>query len=256
MSKSQSLSEDLTNSLNLLFYREGFSYYLPDELSKVAKISSFKVSHPNRWETEITKELDVNLRLRRNFSSVRVGLVSTFFNLVPNVYLRSNPDDLLNFSEAEFENNILFEGNTSFDCSFLYGTSQLLVDKLKELYGTVLYFHSGQIFLDSVQKQSELTVHLNLIQHNLEIAVTDQSGLQLYNLFETPTGEDILFYTLFALQQLELDSNRVEVKCYGQLLPNTKVFQTLKKYVRNVNIGLKDERTLENFTLINISKCA
>src|SRR5690606_12114380 len=89
----------------------------------------------------------------------------------------------------------------------------------------------------------------------LEIAVSENGKMIYYNLFETLTGEDILFYTLFVFQQLGLDTNRIELLCYGQLLPNTKVFQILKKYVRHVKAAMKDEDYLENFSLFNLSKC-
>ncbi len=182
--------------------------------------------------------------------------MSPFFNLVPAAYLLENPETLLNFSEAEFEINRIMQRETRFENAFVYGTSQLLLDKLKELYGKVECFHSGNVFLESITNSKETVVHLNLYEHNLEIAVTDNSDIIFYNLFEAQTGEDVLFYTLFVLEQLDIDSNKAELKCYGQLLPGTKVFQTLKKYVRFVFQASKDEEFLENHTLFNLSKCA
>ena len=219
-------------------------------------MNHFKVSHVNKWEAEIIRELEVNLRLRRNFDEVNAAFLSSFFNLVPGDYLSVNQDILLNFSEAEFENNAILQGKTDFGGAFVYGISQVLMDKLNELYGEVDYFHSGNIFLNSISGSGEIKIHLNLYEHNLEVAVTKESEVVFYNLFETLTGEDILFYTLFAVEQLNLDPNKTELKTYGQLLPNTKVFQIFKKYVRFVSPGLKDEDFLENYTLYRLPECA
>lgn len=202
------------------------------------------------------RELEVNLRLRKNFDHVNAGFLSSFFNLVPNVYLFENQDVLLNFSEAEFDANNILRSNTRFESTFVYGTSQLLFEKLNEFYGKVRCFHSGSIFLDSIAVSNDPVIHLNLYEHNLEVAVMENSGVVFYNLFETQTGEDILFYTLFAMEQLNLYPNHSEIKCYGQLLPGTKVFQTLKKYVRFVSAGSRNEDFLENHTLFNLPKCA
>jgi hypothetical protein len=243
------------NSLQMLFYKDGFSFCTKSADGKFSKVSEFKVSHVSKWETEVMREVEVDLRLRRSFNAVQVGMVSSFFNLVPNSYLSVNAESLLNFSESEFEHNILLESSTKYDGSFLFGSSQLLVNKLMELYKNVQIFHSGTVFLNSIPTTNDATVHLNLVHHNLEIAIVKNGQILYYNLFETQTGEDILFYTLFAMEQIGMDTNKVELKTYGQLLANTKVFQILKKYVRKLSVGMKDEEFLENFTLFNLSKC-
>jgi len=182
--------------------------------------------------------------------------MSSFFNLVPLDYLIEGQGTLLNFSEAEFEVNNILVTTTRFENAFVYGISQALLDKLNEFYGKVEGFHSGSIFLNSIPVSNDKVIHLNLYEHNLEIAVTGDSKIVFYNLFDTQTGEDILFYTLFALEQLNLDPNKAEVKCYGQLLAGTKVFQALKKYIRFISPALKNEDFLENYTLFNLPKCA
>jgi hypothetical protein len=223
---------------------------------KPSAAQHFKVSHSNVWEKEVSKELETNLRLRRNFEKVNAGFISSFFNLVPAEYDEIDSQVLLNFSEAEFENNKILKSKTRFDNSFFYGVSQTVLDKLNEQFPKPEFFHSGTVFLNSIPESEEAVIHLNLYRHNLEIAVIQEKKLLYYNLFETLSGEDILFYTLFAMQQLDLDTNKIPLKCYGQLLPDTKVFQIFKKYVRFVSAGSKDESFLENFTLFNLPKCA
>ena len=252
------ISTELENKkiLNFLFYKEGFSFCIKDAENKNPTVSHFKVSHFHLWETEILKELETNLRLKRNFDAVKVAFISSFFNLVPEGYATENAEILLNFSEAEFEDNQILKSNLAFGNSFIYGTSSKLVDALKKQFGQMEYFHSGHVFLASISQTQDAVVHLNLNHHNLEIAVTRKSTVQFYNLFETPTGEDILFFTLFVMEQLELDTNKIEIKTYGELLPHTKVFQILRKYVRYVSAASKDEDSLTHFTLYNLSKCA
>ena len=240
--------------MNLLFYKEGFSFFV-SETGKSEKVHHFKVSHFNFWEKEVNKELETNLRLRKHFSQVNAAFISPFFNLVPNEYLGIDAEALLNFSEAEFENNKLLKSPARFGQTFVYGVSQSVLDRLNSLFSKVKTFHSGSVFVDFIATSGEKRVHINLYEHNLEIAVSENEKIIYYNLFETLTGEDILFYSLFVFRQLELDTNKTELLCYGQLLPNTKVFQIFKKYVRYVKAAIKDEDYLENFTLYNLSKC-
>lgn len=247
---------DTVNSLALLFHREGFSFCVYDEKGNPGKVSNFKITHNSRWEVEVMKELEVNLRLRRNYETVSTGFVSSFFNLIPNAYANVSNDVLLNLSETEFENNAILTSPTNHETKFVYGTSQLVLDKLNELYSKINFHHSGKVFLDSIQFSKQNELHLNLYQNQLEAVVTSEKGILFYNLFEIQSDEDILFYTLFALEQLDLDANKVELKCYGKLLPNTSIYQTLKKYVRYVTPAIKNEEFLENYTLLNLTKCA
>src|SRR5690625_6203472 len=107
----------------------------------------------SQWEKEVIQELEVNLRLRRNFEKVNIGFISSFFNLVPNTYDDLEADVLLNFSEAEFENNALLSGDTNLGLNVVFGTSQLLIDKLNELYKEVNFYHSAR----SEEHTSEIT---------------------------------------------------------------------------------------------------
>lgn len=247
---------DTANSLSLLFNKEGFSFCAYDEQGNPGKVSHFKVTHVNRWEVEVMKELEVNLRLRRNYDNVSAGFVSTFFNLIPNSIASVSNDVLLNLSEAEFENNVILTSPTIHESRFVYGISQLVLDKLNELYGKINFHHSGQVFLNSILFSKQAELHLNLYQDQLEAVITKDKGILFYNLFEIQSDEDVLFYTLFVLEQLDLDANKIELKCYGGLLPKTNVYQTLKKYIRYVTPAVKNEEFLENYTLLNLVKCA
>lgn len=240
--------------MQLLFHKEGFFYFIKNEANKNEKINSFKVSHSNQWETEILKEISTNLSLRRNFKTVSVAFASSFFNLVPKVYTQVAAESLLILSEAEFEENILLRSETQFESSFVYGTSQKLIDLVKKQYANVVLSHSGSLFLNHLEKSEQATLHLNLIQNQLEIVAINQGKLVFYNLFDTPTTEDILFFTLFTLEQLNWNSNKIQLKTYGHLLPETSGFQTLRKYIRHVHTAMKDEIYLENYTLFNLAK--
>jgi len=254
--KNQLISSNGKNiiTLNLLFFKEGFSYCTQN--GKIySDVSVFKVSNLNLWEEEVIKELEINLKLRRNFEQVNVGLISGFFTLVPNQYLTESRETLLDFSEGEFENNILLQSETRFGCNFVYGTSLLLTEKLSELYRNVNFYHSGTVFLNAVETEKEKTLYLNLNYNQLEIFVAADADVIFYNLIETPTVEDVLFFTLFTAEQLNLDLNQISVNCYGELMPDNQAFQMLKKYVRNLNTAMKNEVFLKNFTLFNLSSC-
>ncbi|HUH34884.1 MAG TPA: DUF3822 family protein [Moheibacter sp.] len=245
-----------TSSLNLLFFKEGFSYCIVSTDNERPKVHTFQVKHLNQWEKEVIQELEVNLHLRRNFGQVNVGFLTSFFNLVPTAYESLDAETLLNFSEATFENNALLKSETiNGALKIVYGTSQLLIDGLKKLHQQVNFYPAAQVFYAHLVYLDKDCIHLNWQHQHLEIMVTQDKQLIFYNVFETASDEDVLFYTLFALEQLGLKANQIQLNTYGALLPETRVFQLLKKYVRYVNAALKDEEVLANFTLYKLNSC-
>lgn len=248
-------NSNLANSLSILFHKNGFSFMSYDENENPGKVTHFNVLNANRWEDEVIKELDINLRLRRNYNHVKVGFVTSFFSLVPNAYAKISADTLLNFSEAEFEVSQLLRSSTQYESTFVFGISQALKDKLSELYKKVEFTHSGKVFLDSISISKNPELHLNWFETQLEIVISKENSIVFYNLFDVQSDEDVLFFTLFAAEQLQLDLNQIDVKCYGQLLPVKSIYQTLKKYARFVMPALKNEEFLANYTLNNLSQC-
>lgn len=223
--------------------------------TKYPTTGKFKVTHFSKWEDEVLKELEINLNLRRNFKTVNAGFLTSFFSLTPESYVSDDLQAMLNFSETEFEDSSLLKDNPVYGSHFVFGISGPLKEKLENLFPNLFICHSGKVFLENLNPEGEKKIHLNLIEHSLEIAVTEENQLMFYNLFETKTGEDILFYTLFAVEQLGLDPNKIDMRTYGELLPITKVYQILRKYIRNITTGIKDEEFLKNFSLYNLSKC-
>lgn len=240
--------------MNLLFYKGGFSFFVQSEQKNKGKVQTFEVSQPNLWEEEVCKELETNLALRRNFKEVRACFLSSFYSLVPTTYKDENAETLLNFSEAEFEENQLLTGSSRWDAHFVYGTSQALMECLSKQYDHLNFFHSGQVFLSALDEKAG-EVHLNLFKGNLEVAVLEEGKLVFYNLFDSPTDEDVLFYTLFAIEQLNLETNKMKLVTYGDLKPSTSAYGTLRKYIRNLSPVSKDETVMDNFTLLNLEKC-
>lgn len=244
------------STLNLLFYKEGFSYCVATSQNEPSKVHRFQVSNQQQWENEVIKELEVNLQLRRNFGQVNVGLLTSFFNLVPIAYDSIDAETLLNFSEAAFENNVLLKSESIDDAfKIVFGTSQRLMDGLNKLHQQVHFYHSAEVFYAHLVYLDKNCIHLNLNHQHLEVMVTQDKTLRFYNVFETAVEEDILFYALFVLEQLGLNPNQVQMNTYGELLPETQAFQLLKKYVRYVNAALKNEEVLANFTLYNLNTC-
>jgi hypothetical protein len=55
-------------------------------------------------------------------------------------------------------------------------------------------------------------IYLNLNLSSIEIIVFENKKLVFFNNFDTRTQEDVVYYTLFALEQLQLDPRKVSIQ--------------------------------------------
>jgi hypothetical protein len=57
------------------------------------------------------------------------------------------------------------------------------------------------------------------------------------NSFEFTTKEDLLYFTLFAFEQLKIETEKVEVQLYGDITKGDEYFNLLYEYIRNLSLG-------------------
>ena len=85
----------------------------------------------------------------------------------------------------------------------------------------------------SLQQHSGTSVFLYLHPGCFDMAVTDYRRLLFCNRFTFGTAEDFIYFVLFAMQQLNLDAEKVPVLIAGHILKNSQIWDILYKYVRN-----------------------
>ena len=55
-----------------------------------------------------------------------------------------------------------------------------------------------------------------------------------YNAFKYKTKEDFIYYLIFVLDQLKLNPEEIELVLSGLIDKNSKLFEMVYKYVRNI----------------------
>ena len=139
------------------------------------------------------------------------------------------------------------------DPSISVSTNILL--SLPNLQNARLY-HAGKFLIDyGTINSKDDEIYINLIHQKLEICIVSQGKFIFYNLFEAKTKEDFLFYILYTLNQLNISPNNVSLYVFGDLLNSPEYYETLKKYIRNVNFNNDDKQLGQYFTLYKLFEC-
>jgi len=132
-------------------------------------------------------------------------------------------------------------------------------------FGAFEFKHASSILLEailSLEKHStEKKVYTYCSETYFEIVVLDKNQLILHNTFEYFTKEDFIYYTLFTLEQLELNPEEIKLILTGTITEADEIYKITYNYIRNVSIleyqnSFKvnnniNTSSLHNITLLN-----
>ncbi len=144
---------------------------------------------------------------------------------------------------------VLWHAHPAADCTAVFATEAALPDWLAATYGAgaaqVLSHVSA--LLEGVLHQpsraetsftpNPAVVHLHVSAGLLTVAVVRGRKLDFANVFAFTTPEDLVYFTILVMQELQLTPEQVPITVWGDLTPDAALLQVLRRYVRTVRLG-------------------
>lgn len=179
----------------------------------------------------------------KKYGKVNVTLLNRDFTLLPESYA----------GEGDIRKHLLFSGGSGVESNVLQGHLKDTVVGFAadpEVYSLL-----GKKFpWASIRHSATLTPALMLTHHSLracdlflqtgpsviEICACASQQLNYYNVFNFETDEDILYYLLFVMEQLQLDPLTARLALAGEREVNDTLFKSIKKYVKQVSFVSPD----------------
>lgn len=257
------MSKTTQRSLAILLSHDMLSYITKTtdgETTSYSDVYDYSVdfTNLNKTEIEIEHELRSNLTLLQEYDYVHICFLSTTVNVVPNQFAHKPFEELLslsNYSPVKLAIDCPLE---NVEASIIYNIHYPLKDillSLPNLQNARLY-HSGKFLVDYGMINSKNDeIYINLMHQKLEVCVLSNGEFIFYNLFETKTKEDFLFYILYTLNQLNISPNTVSLYAFGDILNSPDFYETLQKYVRHISFNEADKQLGQYFTLYKLFEC-
>lgn len=233
---------------------KGFAYSVVNRTSKEI-IDTERIPLTSRIAEDnksTIKELLDKKGLLSFSEEVSLAIVSDKTTLVPqNVFGESSPKDIFR----------LCFGETQFDIDYNRFPEQGLVN----IYETIDWIKSFFVIrFPSIIMQHENThvmraifagqtfapiVHLVMEQEHFSLIITSKNKLDFYNVFEYKTLEDIVYHTIFVMDQKEMNESSLKLLIHGtkqhaklqnelkdnmqRLRPNTSIDIELKEKIKH-----------------------
>lgn len=205
------------------------------------------VTNPLQLETEIStiyeQYADI---LELPFQAVTVSHVNTLSTFVPKpLFSDKNLADYLKYNNKILANDYMtFDVVSNSDMVNVYIPYVNINNLFFEKYGAFTYRHFATILLENVFQASntsdEPSVYVHVQKEQFEIIVIQNKKLLLYNSFEYSTSEDFIYYLLFTIEQLELNTNTLQLYFLGDISIEDDLYTITYTYIRHVSFFEKN----------------
>ena len=197
----------------------------------------------NDWK-ELLENTSAHSRLLRNYEFLKVtaGIMSPEYTLVPEALFK--PGDEITYFEKNYpavvDTSIHAQHVSSFHLYTIFGIEKELEKEINHLFQDPQLWHYSQAFLSGIgllmKTDSGKQFCLNIRTNKIDIVVSENKKLLLLNSYSWQTNEDVLYFTLFVCEQLELNPDKFLLTVTGDIEERSALFKLLSKYIRNINI--------------------
>ena len=190
--------------------------------------------------------------LSQNFKSKSISFVNFANTLVPfELYEKKDKENLFALNH-ELNDEVLLEDNLREEIINLHAVPKLFFQTIKNILPDAALRSQSSILINNFTNLNLKveTMFLYLKDSFVNIVVTKEKNLIFQNKFNYVTKEDLLFYVLFSIQELNFSNENINTIVYGNVTEDE--FSILYDYIRNIKYGnkLKDISCSNEFNSI------
>ena len=232
--------------LSIQLSLNGLSFCITDKVSQeLIEVQRLRFSTP-RSENELKGALSQFLESHnvpsRTYESVVVTHSNALFNIVPlALFDASKLNDYVKFNAQLLPHDELaYDIIAHKDMVVVYVPFTAANNYVFDCFGPFDFKHHVALHLEELlsieHEASEKACYAHIDQGTLNLTVIKNKKLQFFNSFQIGSTEDLLYYILFSLEQLELDPKKVQMLFYGETTEAEPYYKKALQYLNNCSI--------------------
>lgn len=238
----------------------------------VIELCHVELQHNNSpFDITSTVSLLVNdyLLHRKKFEKVNISFLNSEFTLVPDAFAsESDAKSVLTFTTGSTQIKRALQHSLK-NFRFCYSVDLELIGFFEKTFPNASVRHAGAVNISLFFSQHSIVnsdLFLNIGDGCIELAAKQKNDMIFYNMFNSESDEDILYYILFTMEQFRMDPLNTKLAIAGQRSASDDLIKNIRKYIRHVafsvsnpSVVMKGElSTLPGhyyFTLLNQHAC-
>ena len=240
-------------NLSIRMLPDGFSYTVFDatknrfmalaEFAFPFLSASLPVYGSDQYLQWVEKIISQHILLKEDFNKVSVLVGGNKYTLMPPpLFNPENARKYLAFNHPlSQEDEVRFDEIHAPESVLIYGFAGSINSWINHHYPDATIFHQCSPLLRSMHIQNKSGNHIATVMANIRSDILDiiafkGASLHLCNSFSYFTDTDLLYYLLFVMEQLKINTDEASLLLCGAVDENSGLFNLLKTYVRFAGI--------------------
>ncbi len=246
LQKTNNIQNTLQHRLSVQVSLNGLSFLVtnPDTKETVFFIEN-TLEHsttPEELLMDIETIMFKNDVLNANFSEVSIIYSTPVYSLVPALLFdETKASEYLKFNSKILANDYMaHDVLEKLDIVVVYVPFMNINNFFFEKYGSFNYYHSTTVLLKTIlekEKYSLPKMYLHFQKNTFDCIVLKNGQLQLCNSYTYKTPEDFIYYTLFCMEQLNLNPENLPVILCGDIEKDDENYKIAYTYIRNIEFA-------------------
>ncbi len=240
------ITDKIYKKLALQVALNGFSFCISDMLSQT--ILSFKdivfssVNNETKTEDHLANAFKENPELTESYDQIVILHENNLSTFVPTALFDEQfLGSYLQFNTKVFESDFFtYDEVSTYQMNNVYIPYVNINNFFIDAFGQFSAKHANTILvsklLDISKNVDEKKMFVHLSLNHFEIIVVQNQKLLLFNTFDYKTPEDLIYYLLFAAEQLSLNPEFFKLEFLGRINEKDDFFKIVYKYIRNVSL--------------------
>lgn len=238
--------------LSIQISLNGLSFCIVDTITNTIKkadsITFNEQLNPFQLLKEVQSFLQKHQVTSSDFKEVIVIHRNNLFGLVPKPLF--NDEELANYLKFNVKmlanDHIEYDELKSYDIVNVYVPFININNYLYDLYGEFEFKHHGTVLIETLLQNNpnanakDAICYVYLSKNEMDIVVIQNKNLIFFNNFSYQTKEDYIYFLLFSLEQLKLETESTTVKLFGAVEEGDEIHHISETYIKDVSISIPE----------------
>lgn len=195
----------------------------------------------------------------RYCKSKSILIANQLFTLVPNdLYAEKDRLDFLKFNQEFNASDFNYETSDleGVGAKCVFAIHHDIYDELIQAFKSLKIQAVAKPFIENSRALSKAGAKAFIEIHDgrFDVAFFKDQELMLYNAFEFKDANDLMYYLLFVMEQLDFNREEDHLYLSGELSEEGEIYKLIYRYIRNVNWLTRPSQFSESDLLSEIPK--
>ena len=193
-------------------------------------------------ESDLKKFLEAELWRNSEPNTLIAGIFSTSFSLIPaSLYEVHKPFPSIAIDRDAAESDQIIDSIHTLDLVVQFDADPLLVDAIKTTHpkSQIKFLYSGWLIALHLQsKTQDYFIGVHSSEDHMALAIFKKGKLQLFNIYQKNALEDVSYFTLYAIQKLDIPTQQSHLILSAPKEELSKLASLFEIYLSNVETAV------------------